>query len=285
MGQIKWVLMNIDSISKNIQDNMVENGEIRRTINYLMDNDVNFTSISGFHSKVASAMALNLYMPTKTSFLICSYGSEIYSFKRKKVISRVLLDNKSMKEADKVVRRIDFDFCQNIFVELSEKSGDVYIWNNKYKMFNRKLEEYQRENKNTEFKVIDHIDEYTNILNISITFLENVNLNSVIKLLRNFDNNLSYKIVGNRKIIITAVGASTSTAMDIINDKKYHLEKDSIMSFSDSLNDLGIFKKSFVAITVDSANEELKKNATNLFVGVESIYINEYLKKEIIKSS
>ena len=29
--------MNIDSISKNIQDNMVENGEIRRTINYLMD--------------------------------------------------------------------------------------------------------------------------------------------------------------------------------------------------------------------------------------------------------
>ena len=57
------------------------------------------------------------------------------------------------------------------------------------------------------------------------------------------------------------------------------------MSFSDSLNDIGIFKKSFVAITVDSPNEELKKNATNLFVGVESIYINEYLKKEIIKSS
>ena len=52
-----------------------------------------------------------------------------------------------MKEAEKVVRRIDFDFWQNIYVELSEKSGDVYIWNNKYKMFNRKLEEYQRENK------------------------------------------------------------------------------------------------------------------------------------------
>ena len=72
-------------------------------------------------------MALNLYMPTKTSFLICSYGSGIYSLKRKNVISRVLIDNKSMKEADKVVTRIEFDLCQNIFVELSEKSGDVYI--------------------------------------------------------------------------------------------------------------------------------------------------------------
>ena len=39
-------------------------------------------------------------------------GSGIYSFKRKKVISRVLIDNKSMKEADKVVRRIDFDFAK-----------------------------------------------------------------------------------------------------------------------------------------------------------------------------
>ena len=151
--------------------------------------------------------------------------------------------------------------------------------------FNRKLEEYQRENKNTDFKVIDYIAEYTNILNISITFLENVNLYSVIKLLRIFDNNLPYKIVGNRKTIITAVGASTRTAMGIINVKKYHIVYDSIMSYSDSLNDLGIFKKSFVAITVDSANEELIKNATNLFVGVESIYINEYLKKEIVKSS
>ena len=36
MGQIKCVLMNIVSISTNIQDNMVENGEIRRTIKYLM---------------------------------------------------------------------------------------------------------------------------------------------------------------------------------------------------------------------------------------------------------
>ena len=98
--------MNIDSISKNIQGNMVENGEIRRTINYLMDNAVNFTSISGFHSKDASAMALNLYMPTKSSILICSYGSEICSFKRKIVISRVIIDNKSLNEADKVVRRI-----------------------------------------------------------------------------------------------------------------------------------------------------------------------------------
>ena len=44
-----------------------------------------------------------------------------------------------------------------------------------------------------------------------------------------------------------------------------------------------MFKKSFVTITVDSTNEQLKNNATNLFVGVERIYINEYLKKEIIK--
>ena len=106
---------------------MVENGEIRRTIKYLMDNDINFTSISGQHSKVASAMALNVYMPTKTSFLICSHGSEIQSLKRKKVLSRVLIDNTSMKEADKVVRRFDFDLCQIIFVDLSEKSGDVYM--------------------------------------------------------------------------------------------------------------------------------------------------------------
>ena len=68
-------------------------------------------------------------------------------------------------------------------------------------MLNRKLEEYHRENKNTDFKVIEYIDEYTNILNISIRFLENVKLNSVMKLLRNFDNNLSYKIVGNRNIV------------------------------------------------------------------------------------
>ena len=73
--------------------------------------------------------------------------------------------------------------------------------------------------------------------------------------------------------------------MQFLNNKKYHIEKDSIMSFSDSLNDIGIFKKSFVAITVDSANEVFKKNSTNLFVGVESIYIKEYLKKELFKSS
>ena len=144
-------------------------------------------------------------------------------------------------------------------------------------MFNRKLEEYQRENKNTDFKVINLIDDNTNILSISITFLENVNLNSVIKLLRIFDNNLSYKTVGNRKIIITAVGASPSTSMDIMKNKKNLLEQGTIKSFSYSLNDIGIFKKSFVFITVFSANEELKKNASNLFVGVESIYIYEYI--------
>ncbi|MGL5246097.1 MAG: HAD hydrolase family protein [Mycoplasmoidaceae bacterium] len=284
MGQIKWVLMNIDSIWKDIQNNIVENGEIRRTINYLIDNGVNFTSISGYHSKIASKMASSLYMPG-SSYLICSYGCEIYSFKKNKVTSRFLLDNKAIKEADKIVRRIDFDFCQKIFVEVSEKNGDVYIWNNKYKMFNKKLEEYQRLNKDNDFEVIEDINSYTNLLNISITFLENVNLVSVIKLLQNLDNSLSYKIISNRNIVITAASASPSVAMDFINNKKYHLEKDAIMSFSDSLNDLGIFKKSFVAITVDSAHEELKKNATNVFVGVESVYINEYLKKEIIKSS
>ncbi|MGL5591710.1 MAG: HAD hydrolase family protein [Mycoplasmoidaceae bacterium] len=284
MGQIKWVLMNIDSIWKNIQDNIVENGEIRRTINHLIDSGVNFTSISGYHSKIASQMASNIYMPGD-SYLICSYGGEIYSFKKKKVISRFLMDNKSIKEADKTVRRIDFDFCQKIFVEVSEKNGDVYIWNNKYKMFNKKLEEYQRLNKNTEFEVIDDINAYTNLLNISVTFLENVNLNSVIKLLEGLDNSLSYKIISNRKIIITAASVSPSAAMDIINNKKYKLDTNAIMSFSDSLSDIGIFRKSFVAITVDSAHEELKKNSTNVFVGVESVYINEYLKKEIIKSS
>ncbi|MGL5640240.1 MAG: HAD hydrolase family protein [Mycoplasmoidaceae bacterium] len=284
MGQIKWVLMNIDSIWKNIQNNIVENGEIRRTINHLMDNGVIFTSISGHHSKIASQMASYLYMPGN-SYMICSYGGEIYSFKKKKVISRFLLDNKAIKEADKIVRRIDFDFCQKIFVEVSEKNGDVYIWNNKYKMFNKKLEEYQRLNKNTEFEVIEDINAYTNILNISVTFLENVNLNSIIKLLEGLDNSLSYKIISNKKIIITAASVSPSSAMDIINNKKYKLDKNAIMSFSDSLSDIGIFKKSFVAITVDSAHEELKKNATNVFVGVESVYINEYLKKEIIKSS
>ena len=89
-------------------------------------------------------------------------------------------------------------------------------------MFNRKLEEYQREHKNTDFKVIGYSDEFTNLLNISITLLENVNLNSVNKLLRIFDNNLTYKIVGNSKINITAVGASPCTSIDIINNKKYH---------------------------------------------------------------
>ena len=63
MGQIKWVLMNIDSIPKNIQDNMVGHGEVRRTINYLVDNDVNLTSLSGFHTKVAPAMASNFSIP------------------------------------------------------------------------------------------------------------------------------------------------------------------------------------------------------------------------------
>ena len=32
-----------------------------------------------------------------------------------------------MKEAEKVVRRSDFDLSQNIFVEHTEKTGDVYI--------------------------------------------------------------------------------------------------------------------------------------------------------------
>ncbi|MGL4616718.1 MAG: HAD hydrolase family protein [Mycoplasmoidaceae bacterium] len=286
MGQIKWVLMNIDSIWRDIQNNKIENGEIRRTLNYLIDNGVNFTSISGYHSKIASKMASNLYMPVNDSYLICSYGGEIYSFKKKRVVERFLLDNKAIKQADTLVRKIDFNFCQKIFVEIYQKNGDVYIWDNKYKMFNKKLEEYQRLNKNVEFEVIDDINAYTNLLNISITFLENVDLNSVVKLFNNSDNSLSFKIMNNRKIIITAPSVSPSTAMDIINNnKKYRLEKSAIMSFSDSLNDIGIFKKSFVAITVDSAHEELKKSATNVFVGVESLYINEYLKKEIIKSS
>ena len=108
MGQIKWVLRNIDSISKNIQDNMVENGVIRSTINHLMNNDVNFTSISGFHSKVASAMALNLYLPTKTYFLICSYGREIYSFKWKKLFKEYTRSFQSCKLYFLSFKRIHF---------------------------------------------------------------------------------------------------------------------------------------------------------------------------------
>ncbi len=282
MAKIKWVLMNVDNTQINTKQNkVIENSEMRRTINYLLDNDVNFTLVSRFHSNLIAKYTKEILIPNKYTYLISSYGTEVFSFKKKKVVNRFLIENKFLKEAEKIIKRIDFDFCQKVFIEINEKNGYVLLWNNNYKFFKNKVEEFQKNNNGVAYEVIDKFSKNDSILNIVITFLSDVNLKELIILLTSLNDNLSYKIVDKTKIVITAKEAGVGICMDWINNKYLRHDKDSIMTFSDSIIDMPLFKKSSVSITVDGALDDLKKTATNVFVGVEDMYINEFLKKEI----
>ncbi|MGL4647223.1 MAG: HAD hydrolase family protein [Mycoplasmoidaceae bacterium] len=283
MGKIKWILMNIDNTQIDTKENkIIQNGEMRRTINFLLDKKVHFTLVTKFHSSIISKLGRDILIPNKDTFIIASYGTEIYSYKKKKVVKRALIEKNNFKDLEKVIKRIDFDFCKKIFVVATEKNGFTFIWNNNYKYFKSKVDEFEKNNSALAYEVIDSITKNGEFLNVVVTFFEDTDLKKLISLLDGLFPSLSYKMIQKDKLLIASKEAGVESCMEVINsNKNYRFPREAIMTLSDSLLDINLFKLSDVAITVDGAPDELKKAATNVFVGVENMFITEFLKKEI----
>lgn len=280
MNKIKWIISDLDGTLLN--HNQKEGGfEIDKNtifeINNAINSQIHFTIATGRHY----ADALNIIKPIinspKNSFIIGMNGGQIFSIDDNKLITNSFIESnlKPMLEIlfnklnEKYKNILFFAYCDNeeiIFIKNSGKHFDELVDN---------AISYEQNQSVFKYKSVDSIQELSKIFKICIKFFEKFSdpwpiVDECKKICDDFD----FIPSGDVYIEIIPKGVSKGVAIDYINSHFYKLQKDEIIVFGDSGNDLDMFSRSIVSVTRDCAPEYVKNKVTHLYHGGPSTFMH-----------
>lgn len=280
MNKIKWMISDLDGTLLN--HNKKEGGFVvdKKTIteiNNAISLGIHFTVATGRHY----ADALNIIKPIinspRNSFVIGMNGGQIFSIDDNKLIYNSFIDSNLKPTLEMLMNQLIAKYKNILFFAYCENEEIIFI-KNSGKHFDELVNNaisYEQNKSVFTYKRADSIQTLPKILKICIKFLEKFSDPwEIVDECINISNDFDFVPSGDVYIEIIPKGISKGKAIDYINDNFYKFNKNEIIVFGDSGNDLDMFTRSIISVTRDCAPDYVKNKVSHVYHGGPSTFMH-----------
>lgn len=282
MSKIKWIISDLDGTLLHHDHSKVPrqisiDKETIRMINEAIKNGIHFSIATGRHYYNALKITDPIINYPKNSFIIGLNGAQIYSLDEKKLIYDVGIDEKYRKDIINLIDKSNAKYKNGlIFFAYCEDRKIIFIKNSCpdfQKVYDLAIS-YESNTDSFDYSIENSVKEIPKILKICV--FNNSHEQDMWKILdffKSITNQLDYVLSGEVYLEIIPKNISKGRAIDLINNNYYHLNKNQIITFGDSGNDIDMFQRSEISVTRDSAADYVKKAVTHVYHGEPSTFI------------
>lgn len=280
MNKIKWIISDLDGTLLN--HNKQEGGfsidkDTILEINNAIKSNINFTIATGRHYLDALNIIKPIINSPKNSFVIGMNGGQIFSIDENKLIMDSFIDSHLKPMLETLFNELNVKYKNILFFAYCENEEIIFIKNNG-EHFNELVDDaisYEQNKSVFQYKSANSIQELPKIFKICIKFFEEFSDPwLIVEECKNISNDFDFIPSGDVYIEIIPKGISKGKAIDYINNNFYKLNKNEIIVFGDSGNDLDMFTRSVMSVTRDCAPEYVKKRVTHIYHGGPSTFIH-----------
>ncbi len=285
MSKFKWIVSDLDGTLLHHKDkkNIIYDEVINELHRVIEQDNRKFSIATGRHYKdiLSIIKKFKIKMP-KNSIVIGTNGCQIYSIDSKKLILNKILDDEIIQtEMPKIMWFLDEVAPNATLIFAYGQDENIYFVKNKSnqfdKMFNAVL---KHEDNNGVFKytIVDSVKDLKNITKFCIDFLNDIdNPLNLIDLLSRVSSKVDYANTGSKFIEIIIKNTNKATALEYINKKYYKFEKEDILVFGDSGNDVEMMDFAGTSVTRHDARPEIQSRATLIYDGGASKFVKNAL--------
>ncbi|MGL5308779.1 MAG: Cof-type HAD-IIB family hydrolase [Metamycoplasmataceae bacterium] len=288
MREFKWIITDLDGTlidhtdrRNKIYPEVID--EIHRAIE-----GKKFAIATGRHYKDVLDInkKYNIIMP-KDSYIIGLNGCQIYAVDTEELLlNRILEDDIIYNEIPKIIDYLNKRSPHDTVIFAYGEDENIYFIRNDAEQFDEMIKDImQHEDNDVLFKysIVDDVRELQNISKFCVKFVKPIeNPLLLINNLRSISDKLDYANTNEHFIEIIMKDINKATALEYINENFYNFDKEEMLAFGDSGNDIEMLDFVGVSVTRHDARPEIIDIATKIYKGGPSYFVKIAL-KELVK--
>lgn len=196
-------------------------------------------------------------------FIIGMNGAQIYSCKDKKLIQNTYIENELLKNFNVAIEYFEKNYNNKFFViGYQDNFHNIFVYDNKSDYLKENIEiikKHEDKNKSLNMILIENFNEVSNVYKIIFSLEPPYNYEKILVDLKRILPNMNFAQSSERFIEVFPKSIDKSIAIDYINQNYYNFDKNEIIAFGDSFNDLEMLEYAGTSVTKQSAHAKVRK--------------------------
>ncbi len=286
MNKYNWVVSDLDgTIIAHTENGNIIYESVVEAINEYINNGNKFSIATGRHYKdVISIVDANKIKFKDDFFIIGMNGSQIYSWGQKKLIFNSTLPNDKMEYFGSIIENLLKKYNDEVIVFGYGENENIYTIKTDGKNFQKMFDEIvvYEDNEDTFNYIIVEKDQLSTLRNITkfvVGFDSEIkNPEELIMEFNKISSEVDFIQSGPSFVEMMPKNINKASAIDLINNTYYKINKENIMALGDSGNDIEMLAYAGKSITRQCAPNYVKQKATDVLNFGPSIFVEKAIK-------
>lgn len=265
---LKWIISDLDGTLLGHNHETREMIVDENTIDFLnklnKTNKYKMTIATGRHfANVLDIIDEFKFDYDDNGFIIGMNGAQIYSCKDKKLIQNTYIENELLKNFNVAIEYFEKNYNNKFFViGYQDNFHNIFVYDNKSDYLKDNIEiikKHEDKNKSLNMILIENFNEVSNVYKIIFSLEPPYNYEKILVDLKRILPNMNFAQSSERFIEVFPKSIDKSIAIDYINQNYYNFDKNEIIAFGDSFNDLEMLEYAGTSVTKQSAHAKVRK--------------------------
>lgn len=265
---LKWIISDLDGtlLGHNHETHQVIADE--NTIDFLNKlngtNKYKITIATGRHfANVIDIIETVKLDYADNGFIIGMNGAQIYSCKDKKLIQNTYIENELLANIPVAIEYFEKNYNNKFFViGYQDNVHNMFVYDNKSKYLDANIEiikKHEDDKKSLNMTLIENFNQVSNVYKIIFSLEPPYDYEKILSDLKKILPNMNFAQSSERFIEVFPKSVDKSIAIDYINQNYYNFDKNEIIAFGDSFNDLEMLEYAGTSVTKQAAHAKVRK--------------------------